>query len=454
MHDIYMTITTYSHSKILELPNHEQALALYLFYYRHAKIQKTNQPWTTVPFCMNGLHWGRDKVISARRSLKSIGLIQDIRPGIGEKTYTKLNFITSEQTYHNIFDNDCTENTHSRINNNGKDNVTNNDTTENTTALKTEHKCLKNKKNKCLKNKKNKDKSLLSDAEASPENGLKPVVKKILPKILPKINKATSCPTNSKIDHKDKSEKKIAKGKYQNQYNTLDEKCYDWMIAEGATKHKETSKAYFDTMDKIHALLNTGKRLSSPLNKANNKFDEVLGTWDIDEVVDAFKYHMNYSSKKIKSAGQFILSNGNPNKEPYSPLIIWSLRMIHGDCALNDSAKDLFKILKKKIAKTNIIQNIHDLEKLDVSVLNGAANFMVDVEKEYKFIDGAMVQEKLKGVVMLSDFLIQKLNSDTFKLIFMKSQNFKDEFIITMLKRNAIQKRKKGGINRNAKLAD
>lgn len=91
MDDIYMLITTNSHSKILELQKHEQALALYIFYHKQAKIQKTNQPFVTINLCMKELHWGRNKVMSAKSGLREIGLIEDFRPTIGSKTYVKLN---------------------------------------------------------------------------------------------------------------------------------------------------------------------------------------------------------------------------------------------------------------------------------------------------------------------------------------------------------------------------
>lgn len=481
MHDIYMTITTHSHSKILELPKHEQALALYLFYYRHAKIQKTNQPWATIPFCMKGLGWGRDKVISARNSLKSIGLIQDIRPGVGEKTYTKLNFITSERTTNSIFDdmdNDTTENTHSRRNGDSEnDNVTNSDTTENTTLLKTEHKCLKNKKNKCLKNKKKKDKSFSDDSDESLEKGLKPVNKK-----LPKIIKSNSCSSSSKIAPqssnnnscsskkslspkdrkaniaKQKKPKKPGKSKKKFTYTPTDFRNYNMLIKAGATDHKETDQTYYDTMDKIHMLFSD--KYDSPLIGASNLTEELYDyTWNIDEVVEIFDHYMKHAIKKNKNVGKFIITEKNKNNpNSYSPLINWAERLINGDDILSDKAKKLYKSLKKRIEKSNSKRNIDSFHKIPAYKLNAAATFLDEVEQKYELLSPPIsVQPGYEMIVVFSDYIMnEKLlkKGDDWKLVeYISTQITQDDFIHDMLKRNAIRKKKKNGIDFNARVS-
>ena len=99
MIDIFLVISIYTYNKIHSLENKnnaDNAFALYIFYYKTAKLQKTNQPWATVAFCQKGLGWGDKKVKQARRDLLELKLIKDL-PGIGkDKTYVKIRYMVSK----------------------------------------------------------------------------------------------------------------------------------------------------------------------------------------------------------------------------------------------------------------------------------------------------------------------------------------------------------------------
>ena len=91
LRDIFLTITTKTFRKISTLPKPDQALYIYMFYLNQSKIQDDDIIHAPVPFVMEKTKYGRAKVVSARKGLNSIGLIEDFRPTIGSKTYVKLN---------------------------------------------------------------------------------------------------------------------------------------------------------------------------------------------------------------------------------------------------------------------------------------------------------------------------------------------------------------------------
>ncbi len=71
-------LTFQTYEKFLQAQNFD-ALALYLFYYRCAKLQETNQIWATSSFCMKGLGWGKDRFKKAKDFLKEINLIEEVK---------------------------------------------------------------------------------------------------------------------------------------------------------------------------------------------------------------------------------------------------------------------------------------------------------------------------------------------------------------------------------------
>lgn len=85
------------------LAENPDALALYLFYYKTAKRQETNQPFASKTFCKKGLGWGSARFQKAKDTLEKHGLTTQIKR-IDEKTkrvkgwYVRLNYLWKEET--------------------------------------------------------------------------------------------------------------------------------------------------------------------------------------------------------------------------------------------------------------------------------------------------------------------------------------------------------------------
>ncbi len=76
--------------------NAGDAIALYMLYLHTAQLQNTGQPFAANKFCMKGLHWGKNRLISAQETLEKLGLIksiqkQDFNTGKWQNKYTKVN---------------------------------------------------------------------------------------------------------------------------------------------------------------------------------------------------------------------------------------------------------------------------------------------------------------------------------------------------------------------------
>ena len=108
MSDIFMSLTIHTYNKIYNEANYpDNALSLYMFYYKNAKYQKTNQPWSTKVFCMKGLGWSESKFKRAKRDLIKLKLIERI-PAYGQKTkeYVRINFMATAKTRAEVFTQD------------------------------------------------------------------------------------------------------------------------------------------------------------------------------------------------------------------------------------------------------------------------------------------------------------------------------------------------------------
>lgn len=81
-------------------------IALYTTYYFTAKWQETNQPRATTTYIMKKLGWGKTRVISAKKKLIEMKLIEEIKlrnkKGIFGKNFIKINYIWSNtrEEYH------------------------------------------------------------------------------------------------------------------------------------------------------------------------------------------------------------------------------------------------------------------------------------------------------------------------------------------------------------------
>lgn len=80
--------------------NNQNALVLYLFYYKTAKWQKTNPIKANDEYCKKCLHWGTDKLKNAKAKLKEMKLIETIRKtddkGIVVGWYLKINYLVDK----------------------------------------------------------------------------------------------------------------------------------------------------------------------------------------------------------------------------------------------------------------------------------------------------------------------------------------------------------------------
>lgn len=75
------------------------SLVLYVFYYKTAKWQKHNPIKANDEYCKKCLHWGADKLKTAKKKLKDMELIDIVRrtneKGIVEGWYVKVNYYNS-----------------------------------------------------------------------------------------------------------------------------------------------------------------------------------------------------------------------------------------------------------------------------------------------------------------------------------------------------------------------
>lgn len=78
----------------------QNALILYLFYYKTAKWQKHNPIKASDEYCKKCLHWGIDKLQATKKRLKELDLIELIRrtgdKGKVEGWYIKINYLIDE----------------------------------------------------------------------------------------------------------------------------------------------------------------------------------------------------------------------------------------------------------------------------------------------------------------------------------------------------------------------
>lgn len=80
--------------------NNDNALVLYMFYYKTAKWQKINPIKASDDYCKKCLHWGIDKLQATKKALKDMNLIETIRKtdskGIVIGWYIKVNYLIDD----------------------------------------------------------------------------------------------------------------------------------------------------------------------------------------------------------------------------------------------------------------------------------------------------------------------------------------------------------------------
>ena len=82
----------------------DNALKLYMFYYKTAKWQKTNQIKANDSYCKACLKWGASKIAEAKECLKNNNLIQLIKRrnenGIIDGWYIKVNYLINQNSHY------------------------------------------------------------------------------------------------------------------------------------------------------------------------------------------------------------------------------------------------------------------------------------------------------------------------------------------------------------------
>jgi hypothetical protein len=76
---------------------YQDAIILYFFYIKTAKMQRTAQVWAGSHYIMKILHWGNKRFCDAKKTLKDLNLVEDITnkdsKGVIQKFYVRVKFI-------------------------------------------------------------------------------------------------------------------------------------------------------------------------------------------------------------------------------------------------------------------------------------------------------------------------------------------------------------------------
>lgn len=85
---------------LMKLENCSECISLYIFYYKTAKWQKTNQIKANDEYVKKSLKWGIDKIRKTKKTLKENGLIEIIQSRSNNKIdgwYIQLNYLVSSK---------------------------------------------------------------------------------------------------------------------------------------------------------------------------------------------------------------------------------------------------------------------------------------------------------------------------------------------------------------------
>lgn len=124
----------------------DNALVLYLFYYKTAKWQGTNQVFANDMYIRKSLNWGSNKVTNAKNTLKNSGLIEIVQKRENNKIsgwYIKVKYLESNNTQKQELQNttSCNQETNTIDNNiNAYNNNTNTKEIDNNKLLSTKKK--------------------------------------------------------------------------------------------------------------------------------------------------------------------------------------------------------------------------------------------------------------------------------------------------------------------------
>jgi len=99
-----MIIDVKTASFLLSQDNGSDVLALYIFYYKTAKLQRTNQIRATELFCRTGLKWGVRRFRTAQSILTNLDLISIIKSG--DKWYIRVGYIKNNSAKSSLVENE------------------------------------------------------------------------------------------------------------------------------------------------------------------------------------------------------------------------------------------------------------------------------------------------------------------------------------------------------------
>lgn len=99
-----ISVTNVTFDRIAKTNNAGDALSLYVFYTRTCKYQVTDQIYCTTGFVAKGLKWSKYRVIKAKKTLLSLGLIEDFNRRTKDKKtiakwYIKVFHLVTGEVY-------------------------------------------------------------------------------------------------------------------------------------------------------------------------------------------------------------------------------------------------------------------------------------------------------------------------------------------------------------------
>ena len=160
--DSLLIISKITIDRLFQLENAADCIALYVFYYKTAKWQKTNVIKASDEYVKKCLKWGNEKIRKTKQTLKENGLINTVQARTDNKIsgwYIEVCYLVSEKSMQDI-DIKVVDSKNSQ--NQQVANATSSD--EETSALKEYIKCLK-KEIEMLKNNKER-----KEEKAKPQN--------------------------------------------------------------------------------------------------------------------------------------------------------------------------------------------------------------------------------------------------------------------------------------------
>lgn len=156
--------------RLFQLDNAADCIALYMFYYKTAKWQKTNTIKANDVYIKKSLKWGSDKIRKTKANLKENGLIDIVqrrKDGKIDGWYIEISYIVTERNLDDVKIKVKEQEATTPESNNtyNQQHLKPTSRIQDTNALKENNKCLKIKNN-MLKN--NNINNILSDSEEIP----------------------------------------------------------------------------------------------------------------------------------------------------------------------------------------------------------------------------------------------------------------------------------------------